>query len=272
MPWKESSVMDERLRFVARLLDGEPMTQVCRDFGISRKAGYKIFDRYKEHDLEALTDRSRRPVRLANQLPPQLEARIVAIKRVKCHWGARKIRELLLRRLPGETSASPPRAPSTPFSIATGSSHRPAVHAAGQRERRCQTDLPQTNCGAPTSRESSNSATDAIAILSQLQITLRGTCCCARPSSPPARTFPLRHSSASFASAASPMPSAPTTAFPSPAQMRSNKQDARCKFCSTVQHSARTNPRKSHADRSWRSRFKSRARSHLYRTEIRVGR
>ena len=102
MPWKESSVMDERLRFVARLLDGEPMTQVCRDFGISRKTGYKIFDRYKEHGLEALSDRSRRPIRLANQLPAQLEARIVAIKREKRHWGARKIRKLLLRRLPGD--------------------------------------------------------------------------------------------------------------------------------------------------------------------------
>jgi transposase InsO family protein len=102
MPWKESSVMDERLRFVARLLDGELMTDVCRDFGISRKTGYKIFDRYKEHGLEALADRSRRPVRLANQLPAQIEARIVAIKGDKPHWGARKIRELLVRRLPGD--------------------------------------------------------------------------------------------------------------------------------------------------------------------------
>ena len=42
MPWKASSVMEERLRFVARLLDGEAMTEVCRDFGISRKTGYKI--------------------------------------------------------------------------------------------------------------------------------------------------------------------------------------------------------------------------------------
>jgi putative transposase len=33
MPWKASSVMEERLRFVARLLDGEAMTDVCRDFG-----------------------------------------------------------------------------------------------------------------------------------------------------------------------------------------------------------------------------------------------
>ena len=55
MPWKESSVMEERLRFVARLLDGEAMTEVCRDFGISRKTGYKIFDRYKQHGLKALS-------------------------------------------------------------------------------------------------------------------------------------------------------------------------------------------------------------------------
>ena len=53
--------MDERLRFVAQLLDGEAMSEVCRAFGISRKTGYKIFERYKEHGLEALTDRSRRP-------------------------------------------------------------------------------------------------------------------------------------------------------------------------------------------------------------------
>src|SRR5437868_9126618 len=67
MPWKASSVMEERLCFVARLLDGEAMTDMCREFGISRKTGYKIFDRYREHGLEALTDRSRRPVRYANQ-------------------------------------------------------------------------------------------------------------------------------------------------------------------------------------------------------------
>src|SRR4030088_231791 len=99
MPWKESSVMDERLRFVGRLLDGEQMSLVCREFGISRKTGYKIFDRYKDHGLEALTDRSRRPVRYANQLPQQVETQIVRLKGDKPHWGARKIRELLIRRL-----------------------------------------------------------------------------------------------------------------------------------------------------------------------------
>ncbi|MFZ2158730.1 MAG: IS481 family transposase [Bradyrhizobium sp.] len=102
MPWKECSVMEERLRFVARLLEGEAMSDVCREFGISRKTGYKIFDRYKEHGLEALTDRSRRPVRYANQLPEQIERLILRCKREKPHWGARKIRELLLRKLDGD--------------------------------------------------------------------------------------------------------------------------------------------------------------------------
>jgi len=102
MPWKASSVMEERLRFVARLLDGEAMTDLCREFGISRKTGYKVFDRYKEHGLEALSDRSRRPVRYANALPPQIESLIVNLRRDKPHWGARKLRELLLRRLSGD--------------------------------------------------------------------------------------------------------------------------------------------------------------------------
>ena len=44
MPWKECHVVDERLRFVARLLDGEKMTALCAEFGISRKTGYKIYD------------------------------------------------------------------------------------------------------------------------------------------------------------------------------------------------------------------------------------
>lgn len=63
----ECSVMDERVRFVGRLLDGEAMSDVCRSFGISRKIGYKIFNRYRNEGLEALTDRSRRPVRYANR-------------------------------------------------------------------------------------------------------------------------------------------------------------------------------------------------------------
>ena len=102
MPWKESSVLEERLRFVARRLDGESMSDLCWEFGISRKTGYKIFNGYKKHGLEALCDRSRRPVRYANQLPEAIERMIVECRRDKPHWGARKIRELLVRRLAGD--------------------------------------------------------------------------------------------------------------------------------------------------------------------------
>ena len=91
--------MDERLRFVARLLEGEKMAPLCAEFGISRKTGYKIFDRYKDCGLTALTDRSRRPYRQANRLPPPIEATIVRLKREYPGWGAPKIREKLRQQV-----------------------------------------------------------------------------------------------------------------------------------------------------------------------------
>jgi transposase len=136
MPWKASSVMEERLRFVARLLDGEAMTDVCRDFGVSRKTGYKMFDRYKEHGLEALSDRSRRPVRYANQLPEQIESLIVRLKAEKPHWGARKIRELLVRRLDGDI-----RVPAKSTIHAVLDRHDLVKRAGGPRHRARGTPL-----------------------------------------------------------------------------------------------------------------------------------
>src|SRR5438067_1028090 len=97
MPWQECYKMDERLKFVARLLDGENMAVLCREFDVSRKTGYKIFQRYKDCGLEGLTDRSRRPYRHANRLPFQIEKRIVQLKRERPSWGAPKIRERLRR-------------------------------------------------------------------------------------------------------------------------------------------------------------------------------
>ena len=138
MPWSTSTVMEERLRFVARLLDGEAMTDVCREFGISRKTGYKIFDRYKEHGLEALSDRSRRPVRYANQLPQQLESLIVRLKREKPHWGARKIRELLVRRLDGDV-----RVPAKSTVHAVLDRHGLVKRSGGPRHRARGTPLSQ---------------------------------------------------------------------------------------------------------------------------------
>ena len=93
--------MDERLRFVARLLEGEKMAPLCGEFGISRKTGYKIFDRYKDCGITAFTDRSRRPYRQANRLPAPIEATIVRLKREYPGWGAPKIREKLRQRVTG---------------------------------------------------------------------------------------------------------------------------------------------------------------------------
>ncbi len=133
MPWKESSVMDERLRFVARLLEGEAMSDVCRAFGISRKTGYKLLKRYREEGPLALCDRSRRPVRYANQLPEQVERLIVDLKRGKPHWGARKIRELLVRRLAGDV-----RVPATSTIHAVMDRHGLVRRKARRRRNRAE--------------------------------------------------------------------------------------------------------------------------------------
>jgi putative transposase len=100
MPWRECCRMDERLKFVARLLEGEKMAVLCREFDISRKTGYKIFSRYKSCGLEGLTDRSRRPYRQGCQLPLQVEKLILQVKSEHPSWGAPKIREKIRRRFP----------------------------------------------------------------------------------------------------------------------------------------------------------------------------
>jgi transposase InsO family protein len=109
MPWKECKPMDERLRFIARLLEGEKMAPVCREFGISRVTGYKIFDRYKACGLDGLYDRSKAPYRQANKLPFQVERTILGIKKEFPSWGAPKIRDKLIREYP----MIPPPAVST---------------------------------------------------------------------------------------------------------------------------------------------------------------
>jgi putative transposase len=100
MPWKECSVVDERMKFVGRYLEGETMAELCREFGIARKTGYKIIERYEESGVVGLTDRTRRPVRFGNQLPMQVEKALLSIKADKPNWGAPKIRELFIRKYP----------------------------------------------------------------------------------------------------------------------------------------------------------------------------
>ena len=129
MPWKECHIVDERLRFVARLLDGEKMARLCVEFGISRKTGYKIFDRYQDCGVEGLTDRTRRPYRQAGQLPMPVEKLIVALKREYPNWGAPKIRERLRRKWPGL------RCPAISTVHAVLDRHDLVTHRRGRRHR-----------------------------------------------------------------------------------------------------------------------------------------
>jgi transposase len=117
MPWKERSVMDERMRFVIRLKDGETMASLCREFGISRKTGYKIFERYQQCGLEGLSDRARRPFRYANQLPESVEAAIVTAKREKPHWVHARFGSVCCAACPMPSRRPPPQ-PFMPCSIA----------------------------------------------------------------------------------------------------------------------------------------------------------
>ena len=100
MPWRTCKPMDERLRFIARLLEGEKMAPLCREFGVSRVTGYKIYERYKTCGLDGLNGRSRRPYRHANRLPYQVERTILGIKKEYSSWGAPKIRDKLVREFP----------------------------------------------------------------------------------------------------------------------------------------------------------------------------
>ena len=135
MPWKECHIVDERIRFVARLLDGEKMARLCEEFGISRKTGYKIYDRYKEHGAAAFTDRSRRPYRQANQLPQAIEAQIVRLKREYPGWGAPKIREKLRQQFTG------PHLPAISTVHAVLDRHGLVHHRRRRRRRATGTEL-----------------------------------------------------------------------------------------------------------------------------------
>jgi putative transposase len=101
MPWKETCVLNEKTKFIARLLEGERMTHLCDEYGISRKTGYKIWNRYQNVGHQAFVDRPRTPHRFSNQLPEQIERAILKLKKEKPLFGAPKIRELIARRFPG---------------------------------------------------------------------------------------------------------------------------------------------------------------------------
>src|SRR5271168_1818438 len=165
MPWQECRKMDERLRFIARLLDGERMAGLCREFDISRQTGYKIYSRYKDYGLVGLTDRSRRPYRQANRLPFQIESLIIQLRKEHPSWGAPKIHEKIKRRGLGIAlpAISTVHAVLDRHGLVTRGRQRNHFKAEGTGLSR--PDHPNDLwCGAPITRVSSCLRMDAIAI------------------------------------------------------------------------------------------------------------
>ena len=58
MPWKETNAMKERTEFIdAMLKEEKPFKQLCNDFGISEKTGYKWKNRFFEEGKQGLYER-----------------------------------------------------------------------------------------------------------------------------------------------------------------------------------------------------------------------
>lgn len=102
MPWKESSVLDQRKKFIAEYRrKWVSMAELCRIYEISRETGYKWVKRHQEQGWEGLEDLSRAPERHPNQTAAEVEERIVQLRRQHPRWGARKLRVHLSHKSPG---------------------------------------------------------------------------------------------------------------------------------------------------------------------------
>ena len=101
MPWKERSYMEERVLFVNRVKNGERITDLCQEFGISRTTGHKFYNRYQELGYDGLYNMSRKPHNSPNQTHSAIVDLIVNTKKDKPTWGAAKIREWLIKRNAG---------------------------------------------------------------------------------------------------------------------------------------------------------------------------
>ncbi len=96
MPWKETTPMDQISQFVALANSGRyTITELCEDFGISRKTGHKYLRRYSEEGSLHLPFRSRRPLNSPARTDAEVEQLILQERRVRCTWGPKKLQNLL---------------------------------------------------------------------------------------------------------------------------------------------------------------------------------
>lgn len=93
MPWKERTVEEERKEFVLAAESRRNFSALCREYGITRKTGYKWVERY--HAGERLTDKSRKPNRTANRTDRETEQQIISLRTENPGWGAKKLKRVL---------------------------------------------------------------------------------------------------------------------------------------------------------------------------------
>jgi putative transposase len=107
MPWMETPVMDQRTEFVLRVLRNvERFGDVCREFGISRKTGYKWKERFLQDGLSGLGNASRRPGKSPTEVGETMVCQIVKLRMAHPTWGARKLRAVLERTVARESLPS----------------------------------------------------------------------------------------------------------------------------------------------------------------------
>lgn len=101
MPWKETCVMDQKIRMIGDWLDKEySITELSEMFGISRKTVYKWISRYKADSGSGLKERSRAPWHHPNATPVEIAAHILAVKGRHMRWGPRKVVSWLRHKYP----------------------------------------------------------------------------------------------------------------------------------------------------------------------------
>jgi len=101
MPWKETHVTEERMSFVSRLRTGERMSDLCSEYGISRKTGYKVLARFEQDSAAGLLDRRPVPLRIPHRTPEPTVALIRELRLQHPTWGAKKLKAYLERHQPG---------------------------------------------------------------------------------------------------------------------------------------------------------------------------
>ena len=107
MPWKVINPMDAKTEFALRVMrQDSDFYALCREFGISRKTGYKWKERFLRDGLSGLAERSRRPESSPNQLDEDEVCRIVRLKQAHPHWGPRKLGEVFARQFSPESVPS----------------------------------------------------------------------------------------------------------------------------------------------------------------------